>query len=174
MSDEIEGPGRERWYGSLSWMDSGGCEHVIARPFLDRESAQQALAMAFDVLTELAVILEDPPAPPEQETLRHLWHYRVRWVQADGTSHERMSWEPTGEEAWQGLSDGLEALADIREVLRQVYGPRAPRLIGEEPWDEALARYDAKAEASAGRDAQRLAAMREAANRGAVPWTDDE
>jgi hypothetical protein len=92
-------------------------------------------------------ILEDPPPPDpgEQGSLRHLWHYRAKWA-VGSTEHQIQAWEMDGDSAWRGLSKAMEELADVREVMKQVYGPRSPKLIGEddEEWAASLARFDAK------------------------------
>jgi hypothetical protein len=137
----------EHWLAELTWRDSGDCAHTITREALDRHQLLSMMAMAVDVLAELSVILEDePPTEPPAvgQNLKHLWHFRVRWS-ADDFDHFHQGWCVTADEAWRGLSAGLENLADIREVLRQVYGPRSPRLLGDDTeWQESLDRYDRK------------------------------
>jgi hypothetical protein len=149
----------ERWHAEVRLL-LGGTEHVLASPALRMDAALSVVAEAIDVLGELRAMLDDADAPaPEPGVYRELWHWRVSWTDTTGVEHVCQSW--TGDDAaelWTQASEAVESLADLREILRQVRGPRPPRMLGEDAptWDDQLAAYDAKAAESAARDAARV------------------
>jgi hypothetical protein len=140
-------------------MDSGGGEHTLTHWTLDGPTVLlPAMAAMFDVFAELSVILEDDENPQTMTgpygapVTRHLYRTRVTWREASGMEHTEHGWEATGADAWAAITASVGRLSDVREVLRQVYGPRSPRLLGPElepagqpeetSWDQQLAAYD--------------------------------
>jgi len=159
MADE------RRWACEIR-VQSGGTEHKIGARVRDRDEALSVAAMAIEALAELLHILaeadaEIEPKPLEPNVWRELWHWRISWLDAvDGGSsvdHVCQSWCPKPDDVWHEVSAAAEQLADLAEAMRQLrarHGP--PRVVGEDvdaTWDESLARYDAKAAASAELDA---------------------
>jgi hypothetical protein len=127
------------WFGSLTWTDSGGGEHSWSQHHSDHTQVLSSIAVFFDMATNLAEALEEEPdeplsrtAPDGSEIVRHLWRVVLTYQEPDGTEHTHRGLEVTGEAAWRAAVDAHERLVDLRELLRQVYGPRPPRPLGEE------------------------------------------
>ena len=147
----------ERWAVEVKWLDAGGCEHVLQGSGRHHDDARGFVAVAIDELTELDLLLRDgdtsPPAPstttlPSGRVVgsRDLWHWRITWVTPPSeVTHTAQSWALTADTMWHEVSNAIDDLLDLREVLRMTRR-QGPKLLGEplagDTFDEQLADYD--------------------------------